>query len=854
MQESRIMNHESAFHVSRFTFRVFCLILFLIAFAQVILAARRTSITLDEPLHIASGYACLVTGDYRLVEEHPPLVKLWQTLPLLWAQPALRDPRTSAGWENGDLAVVARDVVVAYRPIEPLVFAARVPNMLLLVLLAALVCRWSADLFGRRAGLLALFLTVSDPNLLAHAGVAATDLGATCATFAAMFTFWRWRYDARGPSWRRMLLAAVVLGLALGVKSTALLLLPVFGLLLLLPRRDESPFARFGQAAVACGVAFVVLWGFYRFEIGPAPGIPFPIPMPSHLLPLLRLRAHMQWGHAAFLMGKNLHYGDWRYFPIAFVLKTPPLTLGLLAVALVQAVRERMADGELAGRRIMNHESWIGRSRFTLHVSRFITSCILSPVSLFPILYFAASLTSSLNIGYRHLLPVLPFVYVGIGRIGKSAGGRVSGSADRRVSESANGELRIRNYESRITRRVLRFMLYALLLGYALTTLYLFPWHLAYFNIFAGGPDGGYRYLVDSNLDWGQTWKELRHYLDESGIAAFGLSQYTINDPHAYGLDYTPLPPWPDAPPVLPQRFAPPPGIYAISSTQLQGVVVADPEMFDYFRRLEPRARIGHAMFVYEVPARPAAGWVAQCFVPVAPLSTEALFAGLGRSDLELFTFDCTQSWLIPPGNGWYVASRDATLLPEVRSARLAYEQKQTGTAPPFAVYEWFNVSPLAGIVTGTVYAAPSALPPLQVMEGGVSLSTPAILSNTLRFLGYTLNPATAQPGQSLVLQTYWEVLNLPAQPLSLMAHLLNADGVPAAVGDGLGVPLDQWRTGQVIVQRHVWDIPPETPPGTYWMQTGAYCFPDLQRLPVLDGATVVGERLILGAVEVRRP
>ncbi len=304
--------------------QVLAYVLLLTLFAQVALAARYTSITLDEPLHITSGYACLVTGDYRLVEEHPPLLKMLQALPLLLARPRLPDPRDVPGWDESDLIVAAQNVVVPYRPIEPLVFAARVPTMLIGVLLAALVYRWAAETFGTGAGLLALTLCAFDPNILAHTGVAATDLGAACAIFASAYTFWRWMRQASGPSWRRCLLAAVVLGLALGVKTTALMLPPIFGAFIFLmrpPKRSLRPYLL--QALVGAGVAFLVLWTIYRFEIGAVPGLPFPIPAPSHLLPLLRLQEHMREGHSAFLMGQNYHHGVWYYFPIAFALKTP---------------------------------------------------------------------------------------------------------------------------------------------------------------------------------------------------------------------------------------------------------------------------------------------------------------------------------------------------------------------------------------------------------------------------------------------------------------------------------------------------------------------------------------------------
>ncbi len=777
--------------------RRLALVFLLLFFAQVALAARHTSITLDEPLHITSGYACLLTGDYRLVEEHPPLLKMLQAFPLLFLDPPLPDPRTVPGWAEGDLIAAAQQVVVPYRPIEPPVRAARVPTMLIGVLLGALVYRWAADLFGSRAGAMALALYTFDPNMLAHAGVAATDLGAACALFGATYLFWRW---LRTPTWRRALTAAVALGLALGVKTTALLLPPVFVLLIAAARPARaSRRSYFPQVVMAAGVAFLVLWAIYRFEVRALPGLPFPLPAASHLLPLLKLREHMREGHAAFLMGRNYHHGVWYYFPVAFALKTPPLTLVLLVVATV---------------------GW-GLRRLP-RLSRRDELALLT----LPVLYFGLSLTSSINIGYRHLLPVLPFLFVHV---------------------------------SRLAVRLPRPAAYGLglaLAAYAAVTLTLFPWHLTYFNFLAGGPRGGYRYLVDSNLDWGQTWKALRRYLEDEGITAFGLSQYTINDPHAYGLDYTPLPPWPDAPPVLPRRFDPAPGVYAISPTTLQGVVVAEPEIFDYFRHREPVARVGNAMFVYRVEAHPPTAWVAQCTNPVAPLPPQAVAEGFGRDDLRLAYFDCAQSWLYPPGNGWYVLPYDAPMqwsmaAHHLREARLAFVQTRRGLLPPFRVYEWFDREALGELSPRPVRAAPSPWPPLQVEAEGVLLTPPVPLGASLAFLGVTSDGGSVRAGETFTLRTYWRVLRTPDRPLSLMAHLLAADGHPLAVGDGLGVPVEQWRAGDLLVQQHRLRLPGDAPPGEVWLQVGAYTLPDVVRLSVRQGQTVVGDRLLVGRIEV---
>ena len=49
--------------------------------------------TIDEPVHLLGGYSYLKWGDFRVNPEHPPLVKMWAALPLLWMN--VHDPRSS---------------------------------------------------------------------------------------------------------------------------------------------------------------------------------------------------------------------------------------------------------------------------------------------------------------------------------------------------------------------------------------------------------------------------------------------------------------------------------------------------------------------------------------------------------------------------------------------------------------------------------------------------------------------------------------------------------------------------------------------------------------------------------------
>jgi hypothetical protein len=543
-------------------------------------------------------------------------------------------------------------------------------------------------------------------------------------------------------------------------------------------------------------VAALVVWALYLFEVRTSPrvaGASLPLPAASHVERWLRLQDNVAYGRESFLLGQNGMHGWWQYFPVAFAVKTPLptlLTIGLTLGTLIAPGAKR--------RRSLTDELTLG---------------------LFPLLYGAASLTSTLNIGYRHLLPILPFLFVSAGRL---------------VS-------RRRSAVSRQWRTPIRYSLFAILiLWLCVETLSIHPHYLAYFNSIAGGADQGYRFLADSNTDWGQTLKALVRYQQRNDLGPIRLSQFTFLDPAVYGVVYEPIAPLRGAPPVLPRRFNPEPGLYAISATTLDGVPLALPATYDWFRHREPLARVGHVMFLYDVGAK-SRGWVAQCTVPVVPLSPEVVAEGFGSGSLRRVYFDCEQSWVFPGGgtlSGWYARATPgidglrwpgegehlewwpdwvAQLSFPLRSAagtsvaalRLSYVQPTPGELPAFVIWEWMGAP-----------VAPPATPDAgEVTFGGA-----------LTFLGYQA-PPSAQPGTSVDVMTYWRVQASPSRPLSLMLHLSGEDGIPIAVGDGLGVPVEQWLPGDVIVQRHTLEIPRDAQTGSYQMRSGAYWLDDVSRL-----------------------
>lgn len=137
-----------------------------------------------------------------------------------------------------------------------------------------------------------------------------------------------------------------------------------------------------------------------------------------------------------------------------------------------------------------------------------------------------------------------------------------------------------------------RLCVLGLLLWLAAGTVKTYPFYLAYFNELTGGPGNGYKYLTDSNLDWGQDLKGLRVYLHRNGIAMVRLAYFGSVDPRAYGIAYERVRPG-----------EPATGYIAVSATMLTGTFhyPSCEGAFDWLQRFRPIAKIGDSIFVYYV-------------------------------------------------------------------------------------------------------------------------------------------------------------------------------------------------------------------------------------------------------------
>jgi hypothetical protein len=685
-------------------------------------------------------------------------------------------------------------------------FASRMPVVGLTLLWAAFLFRWAADWFGSWGGIVALTLFAFDPNILAHGTLATTDIGFATFSFIAMFAAMRlirrWPEPSQWwgrSSWCYLILAGLALGASLSAKSSGFFTVIALAVLLLSaaliggPGRKRRLGLALLQLALIAILGSLVLWATYAFEFRPIEQGGLALPMATQWEVWREMRGHLAGGHTSYLMGEIGDTGWRAYYALAFALKTPLYTLALAVLGLVAAIA--------AGPR------------------RWLT---FLPLWIYLGGYTAATLLSTVNTGYRFLLPMLPFVFLLIAGMFR------------------DGARWLRTPALRWGSWASLFLLGMIVVATS------FPHYLTYFNALTGGTEGGHRYLVDSNLDWGQSFRALQRYLEEQNIEQPWFSHYVYTDPALYDVQYQPIAPLAGAPPLLPARFNPTPGVYAIGATTLQGVMIVEPDMYSWFRLHEPVARPGNAIFVYRVQEQePRRTWLAQCTVPVAPLTPDVAVEGFGRDDLRLAYFDCTQSWLYPMGSetaGWYALDRDTALGGDrfigerLDTARLSYEQRTDRASPAFVIYEQ-PTSPAEASCSGE----------------------PLNLDGPLKFLGYAVPDGPVHPGNTLEIETCWEVTALPrspepaagARPLSLMLHLIGPDGTPVAVGDGLGVPIEHWQVGDVIVQRHRLTLPTDAPPGHYTAYTGAYWLDTLQRWSVQEQRGSTSDRIKLTTLGV---
>jgi len=495
-------------------------------------AARTDSATVDEPSHLVAGYTVLTRGDYRLSPDHPPLARLLLALPLLAGDVDFRPEENPEAWRRGDFFTLGRDFLESSGDGERRLLASRRVAMVLLLALLLTVYLVARRFFGQNGAGVALWVVAFDPALLAHGHLATIDVP---FTLLALWVLLAGDYWLARPSTPRLALLALAFAAAALVKFSFIALIPALALMVIAARRQDGARALCRRLALAFAVlalsTWLAIWSLYGFRFAaatgddaavatmhvlgdagrPRPNTPAAawesvlhdpatgFDRPGVAVPLLRAAytarllpeaylygaayvAKKGGQRASYLKGRYSMSGFAAYFPWAFAIKTPLPSILLMMLGLAALVlRFRRGAARLA---TLPPLFWGGTA--------------------FVLVYLALLVSSALNLGVRHLLPLTPWLAI------------VAGAAWPRLGESDSAP--------RFARLTAAWVC-ALLAWLTLGTVLAAPHFIGYFNEAVGGWRRGHLYLADSNLDWGQDLLRLEQRLRRQNEPIVWLAQ-----------------------------------------------------------------------------------------------------------------------------------------------------------------------------------------------------------------------------------------------------------------------------------------------------------------------------------------
>lgn len=511
--------------------------------------------TYDEPHYLATGFYHWKTGRFDMAPFNPPLMRLISSAPLLLSGTLLPELPAEPLRNRSDV-FLKYGMDFLYKnsiPSEKIIFWGRLPILLMTLLLAILVSLKARQLYGEHSAVLAAFLFVFLPPLLAHGTLATTDMGLTLFFFLGCLGFERF---LKTPSWKNAAMSGLLLGLALGCKVSALALAVwMFGAIPLLAFRGRFSWARAtrpGPVESFPGSAEdsrrsleqAVRYGFILFlTTSLTISCLYGISEASFFLENVRntlgiFAKERKTVGATFLLGEHSQTGFRHFYLLALLFKTPMPSLILFGWATLKRIKDK---------KIINFSEW----------------AYILPAGIL----FAAASLSQTQIGLRYILPVYPAFIL---------------------------------WASQAIPRA-RWLTATLVLWMGFSHLSISPHPLAYFNELAGGAKGGWRILVESDLDWGQDLKGLKKFMEKEKPDNLIFCYFGQASPKEEGLQGQNL-----LTPEFNERVLYKKGgrdFLAVSATYLQGLYLGDAHAFDWLKAEGPLAQVGYSIFVYDISA-----------------------------------------------------------------------------------------------------------------------------------------------------------------------------------------------------------------------------------------------------------
>lgn len=515
----------------------FLVMILVMSGALMVYASKTDSAIMDELAHIPAGYSYVHELDYRLNPEHPPLLKALSALPVLFLAPAF--PVSDPAWAtalNGQWDIGRKFLYGSGNDADKIIFLARLAPIFLTLLLSLLIFMIAKDLFGSKWALLPTALFAFSPSVLAHGHYVTTDLA---AAFGILLTIYAILGELSEPSRKKLIWAGVAFGIAQLLKFSAVLLGPYFLMLALawaiFSLSTDSPLGISGRLKFFFSVFFKKLWTMTLvFVIGVviviypayflftrnypqarqtadtaeylstfAGGPPsagkscnptrclaeatilatkneLTRPLAQYALGVLMVTQRSAGGNSNYFLGDISNTGSRTYFPIVFALKETLPTLIFLLLALLLGLASVFKSAK-------DKSKTFAQKTFLYFQNNFAQFSF----ALFIAFYWFMSVRSPLNIGFRHLIPTIPLFYLILTSAWKKW--VASGAAWPKKA-----------------------LIALLLIWFGAETAFAAPYFLSYFNEIGGGVPGGYRYVTDSNYDWGQDFLRFRDWAKEN--------------------------------------------------------------------------------------------------------------------------------------------------------------------------------------------------------------------------------------------------------------------------------------------------------------------------------------------------
>lgn len=497
----------------KFFFKVLPYSLAIIFIITCITSISYKSRTRDEHRHLIRGTMLLETGDYRLNKHHPIFANVLNAIPVMFMEDMQLPSTNSDAWDNAEKDILSGELVEingGSREFVPKILnPARTVTIIAIGISGIIFFFVTKKEWGEFVASVSTFLYLFSPNIIAHSRLVTTDVWIVPLIFFGTFSLYKY---LRSPS-RINLIIFVLLGfLSLITKYSAVPIAALWLLCIAIYRFQNAKLSVLKKLIFAISVPFVTvviwivfLWGAYgfRFETlastnygdiertqshldnisGLTKNMTFlreplqnlytsiKLPFPEYIQGFYEnVILHDVYGHDSFLYGMYAKTGWWYYFPLTILIKEPiPIilgTLGILGFTVYKFVKSKP-----------QFERW--RSYIRINPGYVL---ILTPV-----FFMLLSMKSSINLGMRHILPVLPFLYLGIGILTKQL------------------------WEKKLHFKI---VISLFLVWYGISAFSIYPHYLEYFNEFIGGPKNGYKYLLDSNLSWGQNTFLVEDYVD----------------------------------------------------------------------------------------------------------------------------------------------------------------------------------------------------------------------------------------------------------------------------------------------------------------------------------------------------